>query len=187
MHVEESLNEHLRRDTQQRENRDGAIRELEERYGNELKALGAQLGEKDESLKIRDSELGALRNQVKSLAEQLSKVESAKERAAALLQDKIKNEKQLKASSDSAQRELEQNYKAKIAALEQQLGEKLQSVGSRDSQVMALKSELTAVNRRMSELTAARKGREPVSRSRARKGRSRGNERRCGQRTGRKF
>ena len=156
VHVEESLNEHLRRDTLQRENRDGAIRELEERYGNELKALGAQLGEKDESLKIRDSELAALRNQVKSLAEQLSKVESAKERAAALLQDKIKNEKQLKASSDSAQRELEENYKAKIAALEQQLGEKLQSVGSRDSQVMALKSELTAANRRMSELTAAR-------------------------------
>src|SRR6185369_9519522 len=124
--------------------------------GNELKALGGQLGEKVESLKIRDSELGALRNQVKSLAEQLSKVESAKERAAALLQEKIKNEKQLKASSDSAQRELEQNYKAKIATLEQQLGEKLQSVGSRDSQVMALKSELTAANRRMSELTAAR-------------------------------
>jgi hypothetical protein len=110
VHVEESLNEHLRRDTQQRESHDGAIRELEERYGNELKALGVQLGEKDESLKIRDSELGALRNQVKSLAEQLSKVESAKERAAALLQDKIKNEKQLKASSDSAQRE----FRAKL-------------------------------------------------------------------------
>ena len=162
VHVEESLNEHLRRDKQQRENRDGAIRELEERYGNELKALGAQLGEKDESLKIRDSELRALRNQVKSLAEQLSKVESAKERAAALLQDKIKNEKQLKASSDSAQRELEQKYKVKIAALELQLGEKLQSVGSRDSQVMALKSELTAANRRMSELTAAREKAESL-------------------------
>ena len=162
VHVEESLNEHLRRDTQQRESHDGAIRELEERYGNELKALGVQLGEKDESLKIRESELGALRNQVKSLAEQLSKVESAKERAAALLQDKIKNEKQLKASSDSAQRELEQNYKAKIDALEQQLGEKLQSVGSRDSQVMALKSELTAANRSMSDLTAAREKAESL-------------------------
>jgi chromosome segregation ATPase len=129
-------------------------------------SLRVQLGEKDESLKIRDSELGALRNQVKSLAEQLSKVESAKERAAALLQDKIKNEKQLKASSDSAQRELEQNYKAKIDALEQQLGEKLQSVGSRDSQVMALKSELTAANRRMSDLTAAREKAESLFQTR---------------------
>jgi chromosome segregation ATPase len=160
--VEESLTEHLQRDALQRENRDGAIRELEERYGNELKVLADQLGDKDESLKIRDRELGALRNQVKSLAEQLSKVESAKERAAALLQDKIKNEKQLKASSDSAQRELEQNYKTKIAALEQQLGEKLQSVGSRDSQVVALKSELTAANRRMGELAAAREKAESL-------------------------
>ena len=154
--VEESLNEHLRRDKQQQESREGANRELEDRYRSELESLGNQLGEKDESLKIRGSELVALRNQVKSLAEQLSKVESAKERAAALLQDKIKNEKQLKAASDSAQRELEERFKSKIAALEQQLSEKLQSVGSRDSQVMALKSELAAANRRMSELTATK-------------------------------
>ena len=154
--VEESLNEHLRRDEKQRQSRESANRELEERYRSELKSLGEQLGEKDESLKIRDSELVALRNQVKSLAEQLSKVESAKERAATLLQDKIKNENQLKAASDSAQRELEESFKPKIAALERQLSEKLQSVGSRDSQVMALKSELAAANRRMSELTATK-------------------------------
>lgn len=161
-HVEESLNEHLRSDKQQRESRDGATRDLEERYRSEIKSLSDQLGEKDESIKIRDSELGALRNQVKSLAEQLSKVESTKERAAALLQDKIKNEKQLKAASDSQQRELEESFKTKISALEQKLSEKLQSVGSRDSQVMALKSELAAANRRMSELTATKEKAESL-------------------------
>lgn len=160
--VEESLNEQLRKDKQQRESREDANRELEERYRGELKSLGIQLGEKDESLKIRDRELVALRNQVKSVAEQLSKVESAKDRAAALLQDKIKNETQLKAASDSAQRELEESFKSKIAALEHQLSEKLQSVGSRDSQVMALKSELVAAIRRMSELTAAKEKAESL-------------------------
>jgi|GEM_PF-782389 len=160
--AEASWHEELRKERQQRESYEAANRELEERHRGDQQALMKQLGEKDELLKGRDSEMLALKSQFASLAEQLGKVESAKERAAALLQDKIKNEKQLRDAHDSALRELEENYKGKIAVLEEQLNEKLQTMGSRDSQLQSLTSELAQLHRRMSEVEAAKEKAESL-------------------------
>ena len=77
-----------------RKSKEAAGRELEQRYGTEIQALKSQLGEKEESLRSRGDEIKSLKTQVASLAEQLTKVGSAKERAASLLQQKLKAEKQ---------------------------------------------------------------------------------------------
>jgi chromosome segregation ATPase len=156
------LQEERKKAKQLSDERDSSTRELEARYVKQLQEVESQLREKDESLKGRDGELRALKTQMASLAEQFSKVESAKERAAALLQEKVRSEKQLKATHDSALKEIEANFKAKIAALEVQLTEKLQSVGSRDQQVMALKSEVASLNRRLSELAASKEKAESL-------------------------
>jgi chromosome segregation ATPase len=160
--AEASWQEELRKERQQRESREAANRELEDCHAGELQNLANQLGEKDHALKGRDGELLALKTQLASLAEQLGKVESAKERGAALLQEKIKNEKQLREANDSAVKELEENFKGKIAVLEEQLSEKLQTMGSRDSQLQALTSELTVLNRRLSDIETAKEKAESL-------------------------
>jgi chromosome segregation ATPase len=160
--TEALLQEERQKGKQLRDERESSTRALDERYLKQLQEAEAQLREKDEFLKGRDGELRAVKTQMTSLAEQLSKVESAKERAAALLQEKVRSEKQLKETHDSALKEIEANFKSKIAALEVQLTEKLQSVGSRDQQVMALKSEIASLNRRMSELAASKEKAESL-------------------------
>ncbi len=160
--AEASWQEELRKERQQREAREATNCELENRHASELQHLAKQLGEKDEALKGRDGELLALKTQFASLTEDLAKVESAKERSAALLQDKIRNEKQLRDASDSALKELEENFKGKIAVLEEQVSEKLQTMGSRDSQLQSLTSELTQLNRRLSDMEAAKEKAESL-------------------------
>ncbi len=154
--TESLLREELKKEKAQRESRETASRELEQRYGLEVQTLKSQLGEKDEFLNSRNEEIKSLKTQVASLAEQLSKVGSAKERAASLLQQKLRAEKEGLQASDSAARELEQNFKAKIDALEEQLAKKQDLVGSRDKDVAALKSELTSLHDRMNELAASK-------------------------------
>src|SRR6266850_2465011 len=150
--AEENLQEELKKERQQQENARIAYQELEERTGKEIK-----LGEKEKSLRSRGDEIKSLKTQVASLAEQLTKVGSAKERAASLLQQKLKAEKQGIQANDSAVRELEASFTAKIDALEQQLAAKQDLVGNRDTEVAALKSELASLNQKMANLAAAHK------------------------------
>ena len=155
--TEKALRDQLNKEKAQRESKEAAGRELEQRYGTEIQALKSQLGEKEESLRSRGDEIKSLKTQVASLAEQLTKVGSAKERAASLLQQKLKAEKQGLQANDSAVRELEASFTAKIGALEQQLAAKQDLVGNRDTEVAALKSELASLNQKMANLAAAHK------------------------------
>jgi len=150
---ERSLREELKKEKAQQKSREIDGREREQRHGIEVQTLKSQLGEKDEFLKSHNEEIKSLKTQVASLAEQLSKVGSAKERAASLLQQKLRAEKEGLQASDSAARELEQSFKAKIDTLEEQLAKKQELVGSRDKDVAALKSELTV--KEQTEVTAS--------------------------------
>ena len=153
---ERSLREELKKEKAQQKSREIDGREREQRHGIEVQTLKSQLGEKDEFLKSHNEEIKSLKTQVASLAEQLSKVGSAKERAASLLQQKLRAEKEGLQASDSAARELEQSFKAKIDTLEEQLAKKQELVGSRDKDVAALKSELTSLHERMNDLAASK-------------------------------
>src|SRR5574341_1411901 len=140
--AEASLQEELRKERQQREARETANRELEERHASELKNLARQLGEKDEFLKSRDGEALTLKTQIASLAEQLGKVESAKERGALLLQEKIRNEKQLREGHDSALKELEDDLRNKIRSFETQLNDRELLIKDRDADLLSVKKQL---------------------------------------------
>ena len=155
-HTEALLQKELQEEKQQREAKELASRDLEERYGKQVQSLKTQLGEKDAFLARRNEEITSLKIQVDSLAEQLSKVGSAKERAASLLQQKLRTEKEVLQASDSAIKEIEDSFKAKIESLEDQLHAKQELVGSRDREVEALTSEMASLNQRMAELGAAK-------------------------------
>jgi chromosome segregation ATPase len=160
--VERTLNEELRKEKQLRQARESGNKELEVRYTGELKSLQQQVTERDGLLQNRSAEIEALQSQLASLAEQLSKVGSAKERAASLLQEKVRKEKAFLSASDSALRELEANFSSKISALEQQLVERQKLVGSRDAEVSALRAELIAAQQQASEWSAAKEQAEKM-------------------------
>ncbi|MGZ8477100.1 MAG: hypothetical protein ACXW6K_03445, partial [Candidatus Binatia bacterium] len=154
--LEQTLKDELRKEKELRQARESGNKELEGRYTGELAHLQQQVTERDGLLQTRGAEIEALQTQLASLAEQLSKVGSAKERAASLLQEKLRKEKAFLSASDSALRELEANFSAKISALEQQLAERQKLVGSRDAEVSALRAELIAAQQQASEWAAAK-------------------------------
>ena len=156
------LQKGLQEEKQQREAKELAGRELEERYGKQVQSLTTQLSEKDVFLVRRDDEIKSLKIQVNSLAEQLSKVGSAKEQAASLLQQKLRKEKEVLQASDSAIKEIEESFQARIRSLEDQLSAKQELVGGRDREVAALTSEMAALNQRVTELSAAREHAESL-------------------------
>jgi chromosome segregation ATPase len=154
--AEGALREALEKAQIGRQSSEAAERERQQRYAREVQALQNQLGEKDQSLERRGEEIKSLKTQVASLTEQLAKVGSAKERAASLLQEKLKAERQSQHTSDSVVREMEAGFKAKVASLEEELAAKQEVVGSRDAALTTLKSELASLNQRMSDLAAAK-------------------------------
>jgi len=156
------LQKGLQEEKQQREAKELAGRELEERYGKQVQSLTTQLSEKDAFLARRDDEIKSLEIQVNSLAEQLNKVGSAKEQAASLLQQKLRKEKEVLQASDSAIKEIEESFQARIRSLEDQLSAKQELVGGRDREVAALTSEMASLNQRVTELSAAREHAESL-------------------------
>ena len=156
------LQKGLQEEKQQREAKELAGRELEERYGKQVQSLTTQLSEKDAFLARRDDEIKSLEIQVNSLAEQLNKVGSAKEQAASLLQQKLRKEKEVLQASDSAIKEIEESFQARIRSLEDQLSAKQELVGGRDREVAALTSEVASLNQRVTELSAAREHAESL-------------------------
>ncbi len=121
-----------------------------------LESLKNRLELEQKSRKSRDEENTALKTQVASLAQQLEKLGSDKEHAAQLLQQTLKKEKAVLQASDSQVREIEEGFKAKITALEADLAAKENLVGSRDTEVTSLKSDLLSLNQKMSDLAAAK-------------------------------
>ena len=160
--AKERAEEELAKEQVEREAKGAAIVKLEQRHGKEVQALKSQLSDKEESLKSGAEEIKTLKAQVASLAEQLTKVGSAKERAASLLQQKLREEKAGVQANDSALREIEESFKARIDALQEQLAAKQELVGSRDTELAALKSEMASVNQRMADLAAAKERAESL-------------------------
>lgn len=160
--AEKAMKEELHKEKALRQVRESGNKELEARYTGELQHLQQQLTERDDLLQTRGAEIESLHVQLASLAEQLSKVGSAKERAASLLQEKLRKEKAFLSASDSALRELEANFSSKISALEQQLAERQKLVGSRDTEVSALRAELIAAQQQASEWATAKQQAEKM-------------------------
>src|SRR6266498_3375571 len=155
-HTEALLQKELQEEKQQREAKELTSRELEERYGKQVQSLKGQLGEKDAFLASRNEEIKSLKTQVDSLAEQLSKLGSAKERAASLLQQKLKKEKEVLQASDSAIKELEERFSTRIHTLESALSEKQELIEARDAELKELRSKTNTLSGELVELETSK-------------------------------
>jgi chromosome segregation ATPase len=159
---EESLRERLEQQEAEWQLRNSVQQELEQRRASDLQALETRLGEKTDLLREREQEVKALKAQLGSLTEQLAKVGSAKERAATLLQEKLKAEKAGLHANGSAVRELEETFKAKIETLESELANKQAIVGERDASLSTLKSELAELHGKVADIASARQHAESL-------------------------
>jgi chromosome segregation ATPase len=160
--IESSLREELKNEQTRLASNATATRALEQRFGQEITALKGQVAKAEESRKNREEENNSLKAQVASLAQQLAKVGSAKEHAAQLLQQTLKKEKAVVQASDSAVREMEEGFKARIQTLEEQLAVKQNLVGARDGEVSTLQAELSSVNQKLTDLAGAKERAESL-------------------------
>jgi len=160
--IESSLREELKKEQTRLASNAAAARALEQRFGKEMTALKGQVAKAEEARKTREEENNSLKAQVASLAQQLAKVGSAKEHAAQLLQQTLKKEKAVVQASDSAVREMEESFKARIQTLEEQLAVKQNLVGTRDGEVSTLQAELSSVNQKLNDLSGAKERAESL-------------------------
>ena len=149
--TERSLGEELKKERVRLQSSAAAKRELEQSYGREVEVLKRRLGQEQESRQSRDEEINSLKTQVTSLSEQLAKIGPVEEHAA-----------ERGPVNDSAMREVEESFKARIHALEEQLTAKQEIVGSRNTEVAALNSELKSLQQRTAALAAAKERAESL-------------------------
>ena len=106
-------------------------------------------------LKTRDSEPETLKSELTSLTERLRDLESAKERIESFLQEELREKTEAMRTKDSVIKELEQKINRKVP-LESQLSEKQELLKIRDAELKAIKSEVTSLKTRLSELASAK-------------------------------
>src|SRR5262244_2132043 len=137
--------------------KDVAIKELEEGLNAKVYAVESHLREKEELLKSRDGQLEALRSEVTVLTERMAEIESVNKQAEGLLQEQVRRKEEVLQAKDVAIRELEEGLNAKVHAVESHLREKEELLKSRDGQLEALRSEVTAFTERMAEIESVNK------------------------------
>src|SRR5215470_2799878 len=137
--------------------KDFAIKELEEGLNAKVHAVESHLREKEELLKSRDGQLEALRSEVTVLTERMAEIESVNKQAESLLQEEVRRKEEVLQAKDVAIKELEEGLNAKVHAVESHLSEKEELLKSRDGQLEALRSEVTALTERMAEIESVNK------------------------------
>src|SRR5215813_9135395 len=154
MNLLESIN---RRKEEVLQAKDVAIKELEEGLNAKVHAVESHLREKAELLKSRDGQLEALRSEVTVLTERMAEIESVNKQAEGLLQEEVRRKEEVLQAKDVAIKELEEGLNAKVHAVESHLSEKEELLKSRDGQLQALRSEVTALTERMAEIESVNK------------------------------
>src|SRR5262249_744399 len=154
MNLLESINKHTESLV---EAKGVAIKRLEEGLNAKVRAVESPLREKEELWKSRDGQLEAVRSEVTVLTERMAEIESVNKQAEGLLQEEVRRKEEVLQAKDVAIKELEEGLNAKVHAVESHLSEKEELLKSRDGQLEALRSELTALTERMAGMESVNK------------------------------
>jgi hypothetical protein len=140
--VESSLADELQKEREALRAKDAAIKELEKNWREKVHALETQMGEKQELLQIRSTELEALKSEVGLLTVRVADTALTKERAEKVLQQELKKKTELLQSRDRAFKELEGNLSTRFQDLENQVSKKEVSLKERNAELEVLRSQL---------------------------------------------
>jgi chromosome segregation ATPase len=117
--------------------------------------LENQLNDKDKLLKERDKELETQKMQ-------LTQTGAAKNQVEISLAEELRKERESLRARDSALKELEKNWRAKLHALEAQMTEKQELLQIRNTELEALKSEASLLTARVAEAALTKDRAEKV-------------------------
>jgi chromosome segregation ATPase len=154
-HAEIVLQQELKKKTELLQSKDAAFKELRESSTANVYALENQLNDKEKLLKERDKEL-------ETLKVQLSRTGAAKNQVEVSLAEELRKERESLRAKDSALKELEKDWRAKIHALEAQMTEKQELLQIRNTELEALKSEASLLTARVSEASLTKDRAEKV-------------------------
>ena len=140
--AESSLAE-VRKEAQALQAKDSAMKDLEKNLTAKVRALNAQLVEKQQLLQNRSTEVETLKTDMSALSKQVADAASARERAENVLQQELKKKTELLQSKDAAFKELRESSTANVYALENQLNDKDKLLKERDKELETLKMQLT--------------------------------------------
>src|ERR1043166_7638533 len=97
--------------------KDTALKEWEESLNRKTQDLRTELNEREELLRVRVGQLEELKSQVAKLTERLGDMETTKRLAESLLQDATRKREEILAARESAIKQVEEKFEAKIQDL----------------------------------------------------------------------
>jgi chromosome segregation ATPase len=151
-----SLQEAAKQNTELLRAKDAALKALESRFDETVRSLESQLSGKEDVLERRDAELKAMGSKVGALTAQLAEIDRTKDQGARLLRDELRQKTELLQVKESAAKKLEERFAGQIRALENQLGERLNLLETRDSEIDALMAKVSELTQERAELASER-------------------------------
>jgi hypothetical protein len=147
--AERLLRDELKKKNEILQSRDATIKDLEHRLSAKSRLWESQLREKDELLKSGERELDGFRTEIVDLGKRMTDMEAAKKRAEGLLQQELRQKKEVLEANDLAMRTEEKRLSEKIRILESQVSEKERLLRTRET-------EMNGFQRQMNELESVK-------------------------------
>jgi archaellum component FlaC len=156
VHAARSLQEAAKQNTELLQAKDAALKAMEGRLSEAVRSLESQLREKDDLLEGRDAELKAIGSKVGNLTAQLAEFGRIKDQEVLLLREELREKAGLLQVKDGATKKSEERFASQMSALKKQLGEKLNLLETRDSEIDALMAKVSQLTQERAELAAER-------------------------------
>jgi chromosome segregation ATPase len=143
--AEQTLRQEFKKKTELLQSKDAAFKELETNLSAKFRHLENQLSEKETALTSQNAELDALKAQ-------LTKMGSSKQEVEDLLRNELNKTKAALEGKGSTIKELEESLDKTVKTFENQIREHETLLNSRDGELEALRSEVSALKARLAKM-----------------------------------
>jgi len=145
------LQEEAREKAELLQAKETALKGLEERLSGSLRSLEIQLGEKQELLDMRDSEVETLIAKVSSLAGQVAELESARGRTERQLQDELREKDALLETRNADLDDLEERLSSRLKTQERQLNDKQKLLEATSVEMGDMRAQMSVLDEQLKE------------------------------------
>src|SRR5262249_13396943 len=142
---ESLLTDELEKEREHLKNKDTAFKGLEQRFAAEVQALENQLGERQELLMQRNTELEAVRSELQILTVKVADAAMARKRAEDALRQELDEKRALLHTKDNDLKELAARMTVEARDLENRLREKDTVLDDHNTELASIKDQLAQI------------------------------------------
>jgi DNA repair exonuclease SbcCD ATPase subunit len=150
------IEEEAREKAKQLQNKEAALKALEERLSGTVRSLEGQLSEKQELLDAREADLETLMSKVTSLAGQVAELESGRGRTERQMQEELREKDALIEAKNADLDDLEERLNTRVKTLERQLNEKHKLLEASSTGVGDMRAQISILEEKLKESENAR-------------------------------